>query len=169
MIRSKNEKEIEDACFCAGWLTPRPYTSYLNGRTVSLDAGSCFLTADSSETLRRATTKRTPLSEQRNTHLLTCSGHVRRASASSCSCDYSRTSGKRRSVSSPVGRIHACGKPCLSDTNQLIILFSINKTSLAELQQRSIFGFHDRRRRAEAVFSAYRVLENLSGQQAECG
>src|ERR1700687_370595 len=71
MIRSKNEKEIEDACFCAGRLTPRPYTSYLNWRTVSLDAGSCFLTADSSETLRRGATKRTPLSEQRNTHLLT--------------------------------------------------------------------------------------------------
>ncbi len=70
-----------------------------------------------------------------------CPGPVRRASASSGSCDYSRTS----------------GKPSLTDTNPFLALFSFDKISLAASQQRSIFGFQDRRRRTEARISAYRV------------
>jgi hypothetical protein len=66
---------------------------------------------------------------------------VRRASASSGSCDYSRTS----------------GKPSLTDTNPFLALFPFDKISLAESQKRSIFGFQDRRRRTEARISAYRV------------
>ena len=70
---------------------------------------------------------------------------------------------RQRSSNYPTGR------PSLTDTNPFLALFPIDKTSLSRSQHRIIFGVHDRRRGAEAGISAYRVLENLSGQLAECG